>query len=65
MILVPTVEFIRVQIISLDMLRAGYGVLIGGPTGTGKTFLIQGTLANLDPGRYFYHCYNIYSYQIK
>ncbi|CAH3869754.1 unnamed protein product [Pieris brassicae] len=51
-ILVPTVEFIRVQIIALDMLKAGYGVLVGGGTGTGKTFLIQGTLAQLDPDRY-------------
>ncbi|XP_053613118.1 dynein axonemal heavy chain 2 isoform X1 [Plodia interpunctella] len=52
MILVPTVEFIRVQIIALDMLVAGYGVIVGGPTGTGKTFLIQGTLASLDPSKY-------------
>ncbi|XP_050561707.1 dynein axonemal heavy chain 2 [Spodoptera frugiperda] len=52
MILVPTMEFIRVQIIALDMLKAGYGVLIGGPTGTGKTFLIQGTLNSLDPAIY-------------
>ncbi|CAB3235275.1 unnamed protein product [Arctia plantaginis] len=52
MILVPTVEFIRVQIIALEMLKAGYGVLIGGPTGTGKTFLIQGTLVQLDPEKY-------------
>ncbi|CAK1600591.1 unnamed protein product [Parnassius mnemosyne] len=51
-ILVPTVEFIRIQILSLDLLKAGHGVLIGGPTGTGKTFLIQGTLAQLDPERY-------------
>ncbi|XP_038214645.1 dynein heavy chain 2, axonemal [Zerene cesonia] len=51
-ILVPTVEFIRVQIIALDMLKAGYGVLVGGGTGTGKTFLIQGTLAQLDPSKY-------------
>ncbi|KAM3963696.1 LOW QUALITY PROTEIN: dynein heavy chain 2, axonemal kl-2 [Aphomia sociella] len=51
-ILVPTVEFIRVQIIALDMLRSGFGVLVGGPTGTGKTFLIQGTLASLDTSRY-------------
>lgn len=49
MILVPTVEFIRVQIIALKVLKAGYGVLLGGPTGTGKTYLIQGTLVNLDP----------------
>ncbi|RVE54736.1 hypothetical protein evm_000503 [Chilo suppressalis] len=51
-ILVPTVEFIRVQLVALDMLKAGYGVLVGGPTGTGKTFLIQGTLSNLDPTKY-------------
>ncbi|XP_063358685.1 dynein axonemal heavy chain 2 isoform X1 [Cydia amplana] len=51
-ILVPTVEFIRVQLVALDMLKAGYGVLVGGPTGTGKTFLIQGTLASLDPAIY-------------
>lgn len=48
MILVPTVEFIRVQIIALDMMKAGYEVLIGGPTGTGKTYLIEGTLDQLD-----------------
>ncbi|KAJ2950232.1 hypothetical protein O0L34_g11594 [Tuta absoluta] len=51
-ILVPTVEFIRVQIVAFHMLKAGYGVLIGGPTGTGKTFLIQGTLKNLDLSKY-------------
>ncbi|XP_037870398.1 dynein axonemal heavy chain 2 isoform X3 [Bombyx mori] len=51
-ILVPTVEFIRVQIVALEMLRAGRGVLVGGATGTGKTFLVQGTLASLDPDRY-------------
>ncbi|CAG4949545.1 unnamed protein product [Colias eurytheme] len=51
-ILVPTVEFIRLQIIALDMLKAGFGVLVGGGTGTGKTFLIQGTLAQLDGSKY-------------
>ncbi|XP_045494772.1 dynein axonemal heavy chain 2 [Colias croceus] len=51
-ILVPTVEFIRLQIIALDMLKAGHGVLVGGGTGTGKTFLIQGTLAQLDGSKY-------------
>ncbi|XP_013149055.1 PREDICTED: dynein heavy chain 2, axonemal [Papilio polytes] len=51
-ILVPTVEFIRVQIISLELLKGGHGVLVAGPTGTGKTFLIQGTLSQLDPERY-------------
>ncbi|PZC72710.1 hypothetical protein B5X24_HaOG210724 [Helicoverpa armigera] len=51
-ILVPTMEFIRVQVVALEMLKAGYGVLVGGPTGTGKTFLIQGTLNMLDPTKY-------------
>ncbi|XP_068632350.1 dynein axonemal heavy chain 2 [Battus philenor] len=51
-ILVPTVEFIRVQIIMLDLLKGGHGVLVAGSTGTGKTFLIQGTLAQLDPEKY-------------
>ncbi|XP_052739543.1 dynein axonemal heavy chain 2 [Bicyclus anynana] len=51
-ILVPTVEFIRVQVVALEVLRAGHGILVGGSTGTGKTFLLQGTLASLDPERY-------------
>ncbi|KPJ06858.1 Dynein heavy chain 2, axonemal [Papilio machaon] len=51
-ILVPTVEFIRVQIISLELLKGGHGVLVAGPTGTGKTYLIQGTLSQLDPEKY-------------
>ncbi|KAG6451929.1 hypothetical protein O3G_MSEX007393 [Manduca sexta] len=51
-ILVPTVELVRVQTVALDMLKAGYGVLVGGATGTGKTFLVQGTLGSLDPVRY-------------
>ncbi|CAH2077130.1 unnamed protein product, partial [Iphiclides podalirius] len=51
-ILVPTVEFIRVQVITLELLKQGHGVLIAGSTGTGKTFLIQGTLSQLDPERY-------------
>lgn len=48
----PTVEFIRVQIVAVSLLKAGYGIIVGGPTGTGKTFLIQGTLAMLDPEKY-------------
>ncbi|KOB74866.1 putative 1-beta dynein [Operophtera brumata] len=40
---------IRVQCVALSVLLAGHGVLVGAPTGVGKTFLIQGTLAYLDP----------------
>lgn len=47
-ILVPTVELLRVQTVALSELRAGRGVLVGGPTGTGKTCLVQGALSMLD-----------------
>ncbi|GBO98705.1 Dynein heavy chain 2, axonemal [Eumeta japonica] len=52
MILVPTAEFLRVQLIAIEMLKCGHSVLVGGPTGTGKTCLIQGTLASLDMTQY-------------
>ncbi|XP_046962283.1 dynein axonemal heavy chain 2 [Vanessa cardui] len=51
-ILVPTVDFIRVQIVALEVIRGGNGVLVSGPTGCGKSCLLQGTLGSLDRDRY-------------
>ena len=50
--MVPTVDTVRYQYLTQNLIKALYPVMLVGPVGTGKTSVAENTLSKLDPKSY-------------